>query len=84
MAILRLSGVLTATGHKSPSSIYDRIRAGLFPKPVPIGARSVGWPDGEVEAINAAVIAGADDATVRALVERLHAERARKLALLAA
>ena len=84
MSILRLSGVLNATGHRSPSSIYDRIKAGTFPRPVPIGARAVGWPDYEVEQINAARIAGADDDTIRALVENLHAERARKLALLLA
>ncbi len=84
MAILRLHGVLNATGHKSASSIYDRIKAGTFPRPVPIGARAVGWPDYEVEQINAARIAGADDDTIRALVENLHAERARKLALLLA
>jgi len=76
MANLRLKGVLLSTGHKSHCTIYDRIKRGLFPRPVTIGARSVAWPDFEVEAINAAHVAGADDATIRALVERLHAERA--------
>jgi prophage regulatory protein len=84
MAILRIDGVLTSTGNKSHATIYDRIKRGLFPRPVPIGARSVGWPDYEVEAINAAHIAGADDDTMRALVERLHAKRTEKLALLLA
>jgi len=47
---------------------------------VPIGERSVGWPDGEVKAINAARIAGKSDAELRELVTRLHAKRADLLA----
>lgn len=79
MAILRLNGVLTRTGHKSHATIYDRIKRGTFPRPVPIGARSVGWPENEVEAINAAHIAGADEGTIRLLVENLHRERETRL-----
>lgn len=79
MAILRLNGVLTRTGHKSHATIYNRIKTGLFPRPVPIGARSVGWPESEVEAINAAHIAGADESTIRHLVENLHREREQRL-----
>jgi len=75
MAILRLGDVLTRTGHKSHCTIYDRIKAGTFPRPVPIGARAVGWPDFEVEAINAAHIAGADQNTIRLLVENIHRDR---------
>jgi prophage regulatory protein len=30
------------------SSIYDRIAAGEFPKPVPLGGRSVGWLESEI------------------------------------
>ena len=48
---------------------------GLFTKPVPIGQRSVGWPDYEVVAINAARIAGKSEAEIRELVNRLHAKR---------
>lgn len=84
MAILRLSGVLTRTGHKSHATIYDRIKRGTFPRPVPIGARSVGWPESEVEAINAAHIAGADENTIRLLVENLHRERESRLKCLMA
>ncbi len=79
MAILRLNGVLTRTGHKSHATIYDRIKRGTFPRPVPIGARSVGWPESEVEQINAAHIAGADENTIRLLVENIHRERAARL-----
>jgi prophage regulatory protein len=51
------------------------VRAGMFTKPVQIGPRSVGWPSEEVQAINAARIAGKSDADIKALVNRLHAKR---------
>ena len=75
MSILRMPAVKAETGHRSHASIYNAIRAGLFTKPVPIGERSVGWPDGEVKAINAARIAGKSAAEIRELVQRLHAKR---------
>lgn len=83
-SILRLAGVLTRTGHKSHATIYDRIKRGTFPRPVPIGARAVGWPESEVEQINAAHIAGADESTIRLLVENIHRERATRLQCLMA
>lgn len=75
MKILRLSEVMALTGHRSHSSIYSAINAGLFTKQVPIGQRSVGWPAHEVEAINRARVAGKSDVEMRALINHLHAER---------
>jgi prophage regulatory protein len=75
MSILRLPAVLAVTGHRSHNSIYTAIRAGLFTKQVQIGQRSVGWPAGEVEAINAARIAGKSDDEIRRLVVDLHSRR---------
>ena len=75
MSILRMPAVKAETGHRSHASIYNAIRAGLFTKPVPIGERSVGWPDYEVRAINSARIAGKSEADIRDLVNRLHAKR---------
>lgn len=75
MAIFRMPAVKAETGHKSHASIYNAIRAGLFVKPVPIGQRSVGWPDYEVLAINRARIAGQSEAQIKELVNRLHAKR---------
>ena len=75
MAILRMNSVKTETGHRSHASIYTAIKAGTFTKPVPIGERSVGWPDYEVAAINRARIAGQSEAEIRDLVSRLHAKR---------
>ena len=75
MAIFRMPAVKAETGHRSHASIYSAIKAGLFTKPVPIGERSVGWPDYEVFAINKARIAGQTDEQIRALVNRLHEKR---------
>ena len=75
MAIFRMPAVKAETGHRSHASIYTAIRAGLFTRPVPIGERSVGWPDYEVAAINRARIAGQSEAEIRDLVSRLHAQR---------
>jgi prophage regulatory protein len=75
MPILRMPATKATTGHRSDASIYTAIRAGLFPKPVLIGTRSVGWPSYEVEAINAARIAGKSESEIRELVNRLHAKR---------
>ena len=75
MAIFRMPAVKAETGHRSHASIYSAIKAGLFTRPVPIGERSVGWPDYEVKAINSARIAGKTEADIRDLVNRLHAKR---------
>lgn len=75
MSILRMPAVKAETGHRSHASIYNAIKADLFTKPVPIGRRSVGWPDYKIKAINAARIAGQPDDAIKALVDRLHAKR---------
>ena len=59
----------------SRSSIYLRVTQGLLPTPVALGARAVGWPQAEIEAVNRARIAGHDDAALRALVLALVAQR---------
>jgi GTP-dependent phosphoenolpyruvate carboxykinase len=51
------------------------VDAGTFTKPVRIGQRSVGWPSHEVQAINAARIAGLSIDELKTLVDRLHAKR---------
>jgi prophage regulatory protein len=72
--ILRRKHVQGQTGY-SRSTIYLRIAQGLFPKPVRLGPRAVGWPASEVEAVNAARIAGQSETAIRALVARLEAAR---------
>ena len=80
MAIWRIETCKGEAGHRSNASIYNQIREGLWTKPVPIGQRSVGWPDYEVRALCAARIAGKTDEQIRELVKRMHADRAELLA----
>jgi prophage regulatory protein len=72
--ILRIPTVKSESG-LSRSTIYLRVSQGLWTKPVSLGARAVGWPSDEVEAINAARIAGNTDDEIRILVAKLEAAR---------
>ena len=45
---LRLPEVLARTG-LSRSTIYVRLEQGLFPRPVSLGVRAVGWIESEVD-----------------------------------
>jgi prophage regulatory protein len=72
--ILRRKQVQAESGY-SRSTIYLRISQGLWPKPVSLGPRAVGWPASEVSAINAARIAGKSDDDIRALVASLEQAR---------
>jgi prophage regulatory protein len=47
--ILRRPDVERATGLPR-STIYEMMDSGKFPKPVPLGARSVGWLEAEIVA----------------------------------
>ena len=44
---LRLHAVMERTG-LSRSTIYLRIKQGLFPKPIALGGRCVGWVESEI------------------------------------
>ena len=74
LSILRRKQVEAETGY-SRSTIYLRIAQGLFIKPVRLGARAVGFPAGEVAAINAARIAGKTETEIRSLITKLEAAR---------
>lgn len=45
--VLRLADVIRATGLRR-SSIYERVSAGTFPRPIRLSERSVGWLAHEV------------------------------------
>lgn len=72
--ILRMPVVKSESG-LSRSTLYLRISQGLWTRPVSLGSRAVGWPSDEVEALNAARIAGRTDEEVRTLVQELEASR---------
>ena len=82
MAIWRIETCKAEAGYRSNASIYNLIRAGLWKKPVPIGQRSVGWPDDEIRALCAARIAGKAENEIRELVQRLYTKRAELLAVI--
>ena len=72
--ILRLPAVIERTG-KTRSPLYADIQAGLFVRPIKLGARSAGWPESEVSQVIQARIAGIPDNHIRDLVTRLHDKR---------
>jgi prophage regulatory protein len=74
--ILRIQQVKTKTGHKSNSTIYGAVRLGQFPRPIRIGERAVAWVGYEVDAIVNARIQGKDKDAIKALVNKLHSNRA--------
>jgi prophage regulatory protein len=71
--LLREQAVRAESG-TSRSKMYDDIARGLWTKPVKI-SRASGWPAYEVEALNAARIAGKSDEEIHQLVERLESAR---------
>lgn len=76
LQILRMPHLLQRTA-ESRTAIYCGIRRGTFPSPVKLGGpRAVGWPAHEIDAVVRARIAGATDDQIKALVARLHAQRA--------
>lgn len=57
MKIIRLPEVMEQTG-LGRSTIYLRVSTGLFPSPVSLGGRAVGWLQSEIEEwINSKAIA---------------------------
>jgi len=72
--ILRIPSISQQTGY-ARSTIYLRINEGLLPQLIKLGTRASGLPAYEVEAINAARIAGKSADDIRALVKRLEAAR---------
>jgi prophage regulatory protein len=72
--ILRLPAVLQHCGY-SRSTLYEQIAQGLWPRPVRVGLRAVGWPAGEVALLIGARIAGGSDDEIRQLVSSLTAAR---------
>ena len=75
-AIRRLPAVLALVGC-SRSTLYEQIARGLWPRPVRISGRSVGWPEGEIRALLDARIAGWSDERIKSFVTHLVAKRTR-------
>lgn len=72
--LLRLPSVLLATG-VGRTTLYERIKDGLFTPPIKLGARASAWPANEVQACNDAIIKGSDTKEIKLLVARLVQDR---------
>ena len=72
--ILRKPQVISLTGF-SKSTLYNRIQAKLFPPPISLGARAVGFVQAECEAVLQAMIAEQSPEEIRALVQMLIKQR---------
>lgn len=72
--IVRVREVVTGSG-LAKSTLYLRVHQGLWTKPISLGARASGWPDYEVNILNAARIAGKCNEEIRLLVQELEAKR---------
>jgi len=72
--LLRLPEVLSRTG-KSRSALYRDMEDALFPHPVSIGTNAVAWPEHEIQAMNAARIAGKSEGEIRGIVADLQSQR---------
>lgn len=73
MKLIRLPQTLDLQGI-SKSVLYANIQQGLMTPPVKIGNSSA-WPEQEVLAINAALIAGKSKDKIKELVKKLIANR---------
>lgn len=72
--IIRLPSVLNIMGI-SRATLYKQIQAGIFPPPINLGARSVGWVSDEVQTIVNARIMGITHDELIKLVTTIHHER---------
>jgi len=69
-----MTAVRQRTG-QSRSGYYRQAQAGLQPPPIKIGPRASGVPEHEIDAVNAARIAGKTEQEIRTLVAALVARR---------
>ncbi|MCL1067239.1 AlpA family transcriptional regulator [Shewanella olleyana] len=72
--IIRKPDVINETG-LSKSTLYNRIKDGLFPPPISLGARAVGFVKSECEAVINAMIAEQTPEQIKALVTSLVQQR---------
>jgi len=76
--IIRKPDVINITGF-SKSTLYNRIKDGLFPPPISLGARAVGFVQSECDAILSAMIGEQTPEQIRQLVQELIQQRKQTL-----
>ena len=57
------------------STVNNRVRDGLLPPPISLGARAVGWVQLECETVLAAMIAGKSPEEIKLIVNKLVTKR---------
>ena len=72
--IIRRPEVLNKTGW-SKSTLYNRINDGLFPTPISLGVRAVGFVESECDKVVQAMIAGYTEQQLKALVQSIISNR---------
>lgn len=75
--IVRRPYILNKTGW-SKSTLYNRLKDGLFPAPISLGARAVGFVESECDKVIQAMIAGYSEQQLKDLVQDLVANRSVK------
>ena len=68
--LLRKGGVLTFHGWRGPQTPGRHVKEGLLPPPIVIRGIPY-WVRSEIEAVRDARLRGADDDTIRELVQRI-------------
>ena len=63
----------------SRSNLYNKISKGLWPQPVQLGARAVGWQHHETDTMIAAMAAGKSDEDLKQIVDSLIENRKKTL-----
>lgn len=77
--LIRLPEVMDAMGLRS-TAIYAKVKDGLLTPPIKLTERSSAWPESEIAALNAAIIAGKSTEELRQLVKQLVAARSNSVA----
>lgn len=69
-ALLRMKDTCAVAGVSRPT-LYELMAAGLWPRPIKLGEKSVAWPATEVNSMLAARVRGATNDELRALAKTL-------------
>ena len=72
--IIRKPEVIKRLG-LSKSTLSNRINQGVFPRPISLGERAVGWLEHEVDIVLAAMSVGNSKTKMKALVKQLIKQR---------
>jgi len=59
----------------SRSHLFNHINQGLFPEPISLGERAVGWLEHEVDAVISARAIGKSEEEIKSLVKSLKEQR---------